>query len=119
MGQFINHNKAFRRYDRSVASKDTNSYKASGRRGDSLKIDEPMHGPGQVELGMMSRFVNGERYAVAAVKGWKFNPRRVTKVPSSNARKGVARKPEHNGAELPAHKLPATALATPVQPLQK
>jgi hypothetical protein len=65
-GQFINHRKAFR-LAVVANTPDNNSYKSSSRRGESLRIDEPAHGS---ELGMMSRYVEGDKYAVAAVEAW-------------------------------------------------
>jgi hypothetical protein len=77
LGEFINHSKAFRRYDRNPADKDTKNYHPSARRGESLKIDEPMTGPEAITLGIMSRFVKGERYARVAVTSWGTRSQRL------------------------------------------
>lgn len=60
LGEFINRGRAFRRFDTSQPH-DTKTYRASSRRGESLKITEPI----------MARYTEGERYAVAAVEGWR------------------------------------------------
>jgi hypothetical protein len=65
-GEFINRGKAFRRHD-VFESQLPNNSKPSSRRGESLRIDEPAFGS---NLGMMSRFVEGDKYAVAAVESW-------------------------------------------------
>lgn len=66
-GEFINRGQAFRRYDTNRPN-DQQRYASSSRRGESLKIDEP---PPLQGTGIMTRFVEGERYAVAAVNAWR------------------------------------------------
>lgn len=71
LGTFINRGRAFQRFDSSQPH-DTTHYKTTGRRGASLKIDEPIPIPGcAMQLGMMTRFVIGDKSAIAAVKAWR------------------------------------------------
>lgn len=59
-GAFINRKKAFRRWDILPPQEDNQTYRSSGRRGESLMINEPM----------MIRYVEGEPYAIQAVNAW-------------------------------------------------
>ena len=60
-GRFINRGRAFRLFTR-AAPHDPSQYRSSDRRGESLNIDPKM----------VERYLARERYAVAAVKAWKW-----------------------------------------------
>lgn len=68
LGDFVKRGKAFLRRDKDATQRDRKIYNPSGRRGDSLRIDEAP--PMMHAHGIMTRYVDGDKAAIVAVNGW-------------------------------------------------